>query len=261
MANKRKGLSKKVRFEVFKRDSFKCQYCGKTSPDVILEVDHIKPVKEGGNNDITNLITACGDCNSGKGANLLSDDSVIKKQRKQLEELNERREQLEMMMHWREGLKDIEEDQLNIVNEYLRENTGYGLNDYGKNNYKKLIKKHGIQIVLDSIDAAVSQYLKYDDEGEPTDSSSNKVFDMVPKICNCKKLETEKPYMKNLFYIRGILRNRFNYINEWKALNMLESAYLEGASIEGLKEIALTTNHWSAFEDAIHEFMQENAGV
>ena len=63
---KRKNLSKSVRFEVFKRDSFKCQYCGKSAPDVVLEVDHIIPVSKGGDNDISNLITACFDCNRGK---------------------------------------------------------------------------------------------------------------------------------------------------------------------------------------------------
>ena len=48
---KRKSLTKKVRFEVFKRDSFTCQYCGRTAPSVILEVDHIKPVCDGGQNE------------------------------------------------------------------------------------------------------------------------------------------------------------------------------------------------------------------
>lgn len=41
--SKRKGLSPKVRFEVFKRDSFKCQYCGRSAPDVMLRADHIEP--------------------------------------------------------------------------------------------------------------------------------------------------------------------------------------------------------------------------
>ena len=41
------GLSKKMRFEVFKRDAFKCQYCGGTPPAVILEIDHVDP-KSGG---------------------------------------------------------------------------------------------------------------------------------------------------------------------------------------------------------------------
>jgi len=37
--SKRKPLSKKLRFEVFKRDSFACQYCGAKAPDVLLEVE------------------------------------------------------------------------------------------------------------------------------------------------------------------------------------------------------------------------------
>lgn len=60
------AITKKIRFEVFKRDSFKCQYCGKTPPDVTLEVDHIKPKSKKGTDDINNLITACFDCNRGK---------------------------------------------------------------------------------------------------------------------------------------------------------------------------------------------------
>ena len=33
METKRKTISKKTRFEVFKRDSFKCQYCGASAPE------------------------------------------------------------------------------------------------------------------------------------------------------------------------------------------------------------------------------------
>lgn len=72
MATKRKSVSKKTRFDVFKRDSFKCQYCGSHPPSVILHVDHIKPVADGGENEIDNLVTACESCNLGKGARLLS---------------------------------------------------------------------------------------------------------------------------------------------------------------------------------------------
>lgn len=64
---KRKGLSKKRRFMVFRRDLFTCQYCGRTPPDVSLEVDHIIPVSKGGTNADDNLRTACFDCNRGKG--------------------------------------------------------------------------------------------------------------------------------------------------------------------------------------------------
>lgn len=72
MTNKRIPLSKKTRFEVFKRDLFKCQYCGASPPSVVLEVDHIKPVSKGGGNNQGNLLTGCFDCNRGKGAGLLT---------------------------------------------------------------------------------------------------------------------------------------------------------------------------------------------
>ncbi len=70
---KRKSISKKVRFEVFKRDSFTCGYCGNTPPAVVLEVDHIQPVSKNGTNDIDNLIAACFDCNRGKTNTELSE--------------------------------------------------------------------------------------------------------------------------------------------------------------------------------------------
>ena len=64
----RKAISKKDRFEIFKRDGFTCQYCGLQPPEVVLHVDHIVPVSKGGNNDPMNLITACRECNQGKAA-------------------------------------------------------------------------------------------------------------------------------------------------------------------------------------------------
>lgn len=60
------AVSKKLRFEVFKRDAFACQYCGRTPPAVVLECDHITAVSNGGTDEEHNLITACFDCNRGK---------------------------------------------------------------------------------------------------------------------------------------------------------------------------------------------------
>lgn len=60
------SVSKRVRFEVFKRDKFTCQYCGKRPPEVMLEVDHVVPRCDGGSDDMANLVTACVPCNRGK---------------------------------------------------------------------------------------------------------------------------------------------------------------------------------------------------
>lgn len=48
MAAPRKAISKKTRFDVFKRDGFTCQYCGAHPPEVVLHIDHIIAVAEGG---------------------------------------------------------------------------------------------------------------------------------------------------------------------------------------------------------------------
>lgn len=69
------ALSKNKRFEVFKRDAFTCQYCGRKPPEVVLEVDHIYPRSQGGTDDDLNLITACFECNNGKRAKLLAEVS------------------------------------------------------------------------------------------------------------------------------------------------------------------------------------------
>ena len=80
------SVSKRIRFEVFKRDQFTCQYCGAQAPDVVLHADHIEPKSKGGSDDIMNLISACQSCNLGKGARTLDDKSVVEKRRKQARE-------------------------------------------------------------------------------------------------------------------------------------------------------------------------------
>lgn len=81
---KRKNLSKKIRFDVFKRDSFCCQYCGQTPPSVVLEVDHINPVAAGGTDEIDNLTTSCFDCNRGKSDGLLQNVPQTVRQKAEL---------------------------------------------------------------------------------------------------------------------------------------------------------------------------------
>ena len=60
-------ITNSVRFEVFRRDGYRCQICGRTRGDgAKLVVDHIVPVAKGGTSDMDNLQTLCFECNSGK---------------------------------------------------------------------------------------------------------------------------------------------------------------------------------------------------
>lgn len=78
--HKRKYISTRQRFEIFKRDDYTCQYCGAKAPDVKLHVDHLVPVCSGGDNMDINLITACDKCNFGKSGVSLSDKAIVFKQ-------------------------------------------------------------------------------------------------------------------------------------------------------------------------------------
>lgn len=71
-------LPDKLRFEILKRDKFTCVYCGRSAQKdgIIVHVDHVDPVALGGENDPSNLVTACEDCNLGKGAEPLDDSAI-----------------------------------------------------------------------------------------------------------------------------------------------------------------------------------------
>ena len=62
-------MTASLRYEILKRDGFRCQLCGRTAKDdgVKLHVDHILPVSKGGQTTPENLRTLCQDCNLGKG--------------------------------------------------------------------------------------------------------------------------------------------------------------------------------------------------
>jgi len=63
----RKYMTNEMRYDVLKRDNFKCQKCGITAKDgAKLHVDHIIPVSKGGKTTLSNLQTLCDRCNLGK---------------------------------------------------------------------------------------------------------------------------------------------------------------------------------------------------
>ena len=67
----RSKMSESLRYDILKRDGFKCKICGATEKDGIkLEVDHIVPVSKGGKTEWFNLRTLCSRCNLGKSDKL-----------------------------------------------------------------------------------------------------------------------------------------------------------------------------------------------
>lgn len=60
-------VSNKVRFDIYKRDGYRCRRCGIRDDGANLEIDHIKPIAKGGKSTYDNLQTLCKRCNREKG--------------------------------------------------------------------------------------------------------------------------------------------------------------------------------------------------
>jgi len=264
---KRKSISKKLRFEVYKRDKFTCQYCGKKAPDIILNIDHIEPVASGGTNEILNLITSCFECNNGKSDILLEDHQVMDKQRQQLENLQERREQIEMMFDWKKSLENLDNFTGDLLVEYIESKISpYTLNEHGKFGVVKILKKFEIDKIFDAVDKGVKTYLKYDHNNKLTQES---VENFINKIGGIASYSAKPLAEQKLHYIKGICRNRFNYWDDRVGLSLL-NAYVKALRDYGWTEekilndleteagdLAKTANNWSAWKSQMETWIDE----
>jgi 5-methylcytosine-specific restriction endonuclease McrA len=62
------------RREVFRRDNYTCQYCGKKASD--LTIDHVIPRHMGGKHVWNNVVAACPACNHRKGGRILDEANM-----------------------------------------------------------------------------------------------------------------------------------------------------------------------------------------
>lgn len=70
------AVSKRLRYEVLRRDNHTCRYCGRSAPEVELTIDHVIPEVLGGKTAPENLVAACRDCNGGK-ASIAPGDGMV----------------------------------------------------------------------------------------------------------------------------------------------------------------------------------------
>lgn len=206
---KRKALSKQKRFEIFKRDKFTCQYCGSSAPDVVLEIDHIKPVSKGGGDELLNLITSCKECNSGKSDKTLDDSAAISKQKQQLDLLQERREQIEMMLEWKTGLQDELVFQVATIGKMFFEKTGYTILPPAEKTIKKWLRTYGYSLILDCTILAIDQYLCFEN-GQATKDSVNTAFEKIGAISYMKQKQSETAFPDMVNYLVNIAAKNYN---------------------------------------------------
>ena len=250
----RKTISKKIRFEVLKRDKFTCQYCGASAPSVVLEIDHIKPVSKGGKNDLLNLVTSCKDCNRGKSNIELSDDSVLKKQQEQLQELADRKEQLEMMLEWRESLNQLEDDYVDAVVDLFDMQTDWSVSDTGRRKIKKWIKDFSLNEVLDATQIAIDTY--YQD----TEESWIEAFNKISGICYVNRYQKDNPQSYYINYTLKALKNKGFYVDKGKVKIFIQDHVFSKEDFDTLKKAIIDSRHWTDFKKKCNEYFGLNQG-
>lgn len=263
---KREPISKKLRFEVFKRDSFTCQYCGRKAPQVVLVADHVTPVKEGGPTTILNLVASCFECNAGKGGVSLSDDSVLQKQHSELARMQERREQIEMMLKWREELKSQSELEVSLAVAEIESLTELLLNDIGKGIVRRWFSRYSLEEILEAITRSVNFYFlqQLNKEGQPTKKcleSFNNMIAMVPRIAKNERVLRKNPELKVAYHARNILRKNLRvYPNqEQQALEIILGAIRGGVPEDQVFRMCATCRNWTDLERQIENYLDSSA--
>jgi hypothetical protein len=255
----RPSLGKKLRFEVFKRDKFRCRYCGRRPPDVILVIDIIHPVAEGGPSDILNLATSCVDCNAGKGATRLSDDGVLQARYSELERLQEERDQLAMMLEWQRELAGLDETRIDqVANFWSSLAPSYTFSASGRQMLGNLLERFGVDEVCDAMRTSATRYLRYNDVGNVTADSWELATDKIGAIARVERDARDNPDAKTIAYTIGILRKRLTYVDNSKVAEMIKVARSWDVSPEEIYRIAASAHSWTRWRRGLHEAIDDH---
>jgi hypothetical protein len=128
---------------------------------------------------------------------------------------------------------------------------GFSLNERGQQSLKKWLRKYPLDNVLEAMQRSVEQYII----GTATSENVEAAWKYVARICNVMAADEKKPYLKDILYIRGILRNRLSWCDEQIALDKLEDAHIRGVTLEQLTRLAKRSTSWKCWSAALDDLV------
>lgn len=181
----KKGLA--IRFEIFKRDNFTCQYCGRKTPEAILELDHIIPKCKGGKNDIQNYITSCFECNRGKAGSPLDKIKTRPELKAEMYLLAEKELQLKEYYNLREEIDKRIQSEMEFLGNQFFESSQYVFAPKLARSIKYFLNIFTKYEISEAIDIAIAKF-------PSSFPSSNDGWDRFRYLCGIlhrKKREKE----------------------------------------------------------------------
>ncbi len=237
-------ISKSLRFDIFKRDDFACQYCGGRVPNVVLEIDAIKPFGKYGINDISNFITSCKDCNMGKGNKEITDNHLTQQQ---LKKINKKKLEIESCFEYKKEVLKLDNTIIENINNILSENDFGTLTEHGEKEIIKSINKYGLDEFIDCLYAAIEY-------GKDKNDIRKTIIEYTNRIIHARIKEKNKPYLKDFYYIKKVLENRF-YDMPKNYIIRLDRILSTGFDSEDLKNVAKTCKNISTFDHYVKDIL------
>lgn len=142
---------------------------------------------------------------------------------------------------------------------------GRHINQHGLNRLNNLYKKHGYALLIDCVDISTEKYLKYDDNGIPTQDSVEVFFDKIGGIAHNKSLS---PLDQKVRYVLNYGNKAFNYWKENDAKILLKQyvyamkrlGYDDDEIIDDLNDRVVLliddTGNWSRWYNAMQELTE-----
>ena len=172
------------------------------------------------------------------------------------------REQLEVKMQSAEDAQALALQAVDRLCRYWEEYTrGWSVNDNGRRKLLEWLRTYSFEEIAHGMDGA-THYLMTDGEGGITAASWEKAFAMIRGVCRTERASKDDPDLRDLYYIRGILRNKCaECFNNARTLDGLRIARRGGISLDQLKDIARRTLHWADFAQVVNQAIRERQSL
>lgn len=247
---------KRIKFEVFEKDSFKCQVCGAVAPNVNLTLHRLQNNQQAENwLDPAFLTTFCESCqrknSSQESANTVNNGHLS------LNALEERLEQLKMLINWRKGMIKIRKRQLASLVEFWQELVpSIFLSEVHKKTLLSCISKYSSEDIKEAMRLAVQEFIVVHQDGSIARDSFQMAFANIPEICYRKTKVRKTREAEELYHIHDILEERIDgFFDSARVIQWLHYARSWDVHLEELIQMAARVTNWTQFSCSIDELV------
>lgn len=252
---------KRIKYEVFEKDAFKCQSCGNGAPNVTLQLIRIQDTQQKDEwLDTAFLSTSCKLCEKKKSG---VDDNSLNNNYFSVDELEERLQQLRMLINWRKGMLNIRKQQLNnLITHWEDKIPDFETNNDQKKYLAAYISKYSSDEIRAAMDMAVDKFIKFSDDGTLDRSSILTAFRKIPEICQTKTEIVSAHESDGLQRIHNQLEEGINgFFDSNRALQWLNYARSWEVPIDDLFKMASAVKSWTEFSVDIDKMVEKQKYV